>query len=87
TVALNPGTARKFARDFGYADRRLDQDIAFRYRAASRRNIGANWPKSMEPLREALKKLNVFASMQPKYPVSRRKLGPGVRAIVRRATD
>jgi hypothetical protein len=59
----NPGTARKFARDFGYADRRLIQDIAFRYRAASSRNIGANWPKSMEQAREALKKLNVFAAM------------------------
>jgi hypothetical protein len=46
---------------FGYADRRLNQDIAFRYRAASSRNIGANWPKSMEQVREALKKLNVFA--------------------------
>jgi hypothetical protein len=46
---------------FGYADRRLIQDIAFRYRAASSRNIGANGPKSMEQAREALKKLNVFA--------------------------
>jgi hypothetical protein len=61
TVAPNPGTARKFARDFGYADRRLTQDIALRYRAASWRNIGANWPKSMEQAREVLKKLNVFA--------------------------
>jgi hypothetical protein len=46
---------------FGYADRRLNQSIAFRYRAASSRNIGAYWPKSMEQAREALKKLNVFA--------------------------
>jgi hypothetical protein len=50
---------------FGYADRRLIQDIAFRYRAASSRNIGANWPKSMEPALEAPKKLNVFARIQP----------------------
>jgi Caspase domain len=48
---------------FGYADRRLIQDIAFRYRAASKRNIGVNWPKSMERAREALKKLNVYAEM------------------------
>src|SRR5258707_10753172 len=59
----NPGTARKFARDFGNADRRLIQDIAFRYRAASSRNIGANWPKSMEQGPEAPKKLNVFANL------------------------
>ena len=44
---------------FGYADRRLTQDIAFRYRAASSPNIGANWPKSMDEAPEALKKLNV----------------------------
>src|ERR1700722_19559389 len=67
TVSLNPGTARRFARDFGYADRRLNQDIAFRYRAASARNIGANWPKSMEQVREALQKLNVFASSPSRH--------------------
>jgi hypothetical protein len=50
---------------FGNADRRLVQDIAFRYRAASSRNIGANWLKSMEQAREALKKLNVFAVCGP----------------------
>jgi hypothetical protein len=62
TVALNPGTACKLARDFrGYADRRLTQDIAFRFRAASRRNIGSDRPKSMDQARDAPKKLNVCA--------------------------
>ena len=59
----NPGTARKFARDFRIRRQAAYQDIAFRYRAASKRNIGVNWPKSMEQAREALKKLNVFAEM------------------------
>jgi hypothetical protein len=45
----------------GYADRRLTQEIAFRFRAALRRNIGFKRPKSMEQGREGLKKLNVFA--------------------------
>jgi hypothetical protein len=40
---------------FGNADRRLIQDIAFRYRAASSRNIGANWPKSMDSGRKRRK--------------------------------
>ena len=71
TAAWNPG--KRLSRStperhadlhgiFGNADRRLIQDIAFRYRAASRRNIGANWPKSMERGPEAPKKLNVFAN-------------------------
>jgi hypothetical protein len=60
TVALNPGTARRFARDFRIRRQAAYQDIAFRYRAASSRNIGANWPKSMEQAPEALKKLNVL---------------------------
>src|SRR3954463_2408064 len=47
-----------------YADRRLTQDIAFRYRAASRRNIRSKWPKSMWGSRENPKKLNVFAQMK-----------------------
>jgi hypothetical protein len=62
TVALNPGTARKYARDFrGYADRRLTQDIALRFRAALRRNIGFKLPKSMDQGGDEPKKLNVFA--------------------------
>src|SRR5258708_36595614 len=69
TAAWNPGTTvapiperhANLHGIFGYADRRLIQDIAFRYRAASKRNIGVNWPKSMERAREPLKKLNVFA--------------------------
>src|SRR5258708_18390934 len=71
TAAWNPGTTvapiperhANLHGIFGYADRRLIQDIAFRYRAASKRNIGVNWPKSMERAREPLKKLNVFAQM------------------------
>ena len=71
TAAWNPGTTvapiperhTNLHGIFGYADRRLIQDIAFRYRAASKRNIGVNWLKSMEQAREALKKLNVFAEM------------------------
>ena len=73
TAAWNPG--KRLSRStperhadlhgiFGNADRRLIQDIAFRYRAASGRNIGANWPKSMEQGPEALKKLNVFANFR-----------------------
>jgi hypothetical protein len=49
---------------FGNADRRLIQDIAFRYRAASSRKIGANSSKSMEQRPEAPKKLNVFANFR-----------------------
>src|SRR4030088_3530282 len=69
TAAWNPGKdCRAQPRNgtqlllgiFGYADRRLIQGIAFRYRAASSRNIVANWQKSMEQAREALKKLNVL---------------------------
>src|SRR6476646_10247353 len=72
TAAWNPGTTvapiperhANLHGIFGYADRRLIQDIAFRYRAASKRNIGVNWLKSMERAREALKKLNVSAEMR-----------------------
>src|SRR4029077_14050406 len=53
---------------FGYTDRRLVQDIALRYRAASQANIGTNWSKSMERVREVLKKLNVLAQMQASLP-------------------
>src|ERR1700761_200549 len=60
---------------FGYADRRLNQSIAFRYRAASRRNIGRSLPKSMERGVKALKKLNVFAKMPAISAVSRPRLG------------
>src|SRR4029077_1588447 len=52
----------------GYADRRLNQDIALRYRAASKRNIGRNRPKSMEHGPEALKKLNVLHECRPAWP-------------------
>jgi hypothetical protein len=73
TAAWNPGkSCRAQSRNgtqicsgfFGYADRRHIQDIAFRYRAASSRNIGSNWLKSMEQAREAPKKLNVFARIR-----------------------
>src|SRR4051812_36251059 len=43
-----PGAARKHARGSLGASRRLVQNIAFRYRAASLRNIGRNPPKSMQ---------------------------------------
>src|SRR4030088_1525751 len=49
---------------FGNADRRHIQDIAFRSGAAPSRNIGANWPKSMDQRLEAPKKLNVFANFR-----------------------
>jgi hypothetical protein len=63
TVALNPGTARKYARDFGYADRRLTQDIALRYRAASHPEHRGESAKVNGVPPEASKKLNVFAWM------------------------
>ena len=52
---------------FGYVDRRLIQDIAFRYRAASSRNIGSNWPKSMEQARNRRKSLMYSQPIQARF--------------------
>src|SRR5258706_10728888 len=92
TAAWNPGTTvapiperhANLHGIFGYADRRLIQDIAFRYRAASKRNIGVNWPKSMEQAREALKKLNVSVEMLEFRIVASRIRPPSRRRMNRR---
>jgi len=77
TAAWNPG--KRLSRStperhadlhgiFGNAGRRLIQDIAFRYRAASSRNIGANWPKSMERGPEAPKSLTFLQTSGSESP-------------------
>jgi hypothetical protein len=48
---------------FGYADRRLNQDIALRYRAAFQAEHRGESAKVNGAGAEALKKLNVFAWM------------------------
>ena len=78
TAAWNPG--KRLSRStperhadlhgiFGNADRRLIQDIAFRYRAASRRKIGANWPKSMDSGRKRRKSLTFLQTSGSESPL------------------